>query len=121
MFELLRNMGCEGTVVAGAVLLATDIPSSTSDAPPGAPRYMSLPDCLVHRAKWWWNLMMPLRGESLPSGTWVFERGIADIRYGMVLRRGYDLYSQQYRVQYFDGSDQWADLSQCRAVSMAPS
>jgi len=49
----------------------------------------------------------------------VYVRTCIGLEYGKILRRGYDYYASQYRVQYCDGSDQWAPIFQCRAVPIA--
>ena len=119
VFEMMRGMAVSVPIVAGGILCTADSAEAEPELFNGMPMYISLADEMVERAKWWWAFMLDSQPAELPVGTCVIFRSVAGVKYGRVIRSGYDLYANQYRVKFFDGTDQWADKCQCRAVLMA--
>ena len=88
---------------------------------PGRPLLSSRIDDSIAFAKWCFacEYQKP-QTQPISIGTYVGMLSIVGVKFGRILRHGYGMYGDQYRVEDIDGNDYWVEKSRCTAVLGLP-
>ena len=105
---------------AGGILSCGSAEPPSTDWP-GWPLLRSRSDDSIAFAKWCYacEYQKPVV-QLICIGSYVGMLSIVGVQFGRILRHGYGVYGDMYRVQDTDGVDYWVDKSLCTAITGLP-